>query len=133
MTAHPGNLAGRPPLGQKEPPPIRSVAYCNAVRKERCIICEAFGEIQLSRTTFHHVICKRHSQVKTCDTRGIPLCDGHHQGNFDKSKIAIHREPDAWRAKYGLDTDYTDIIRDRLAKIYDRVVANHHRKLARKR
>tara|TARA_R110000737_G_scaffold109875_2_gene142904 strand:- start:3531 stop:4004 length:474 start_codon:yes stop_codon:yes gene_type:complete len=71
-----------------------------------CIICEMFGEAQLSPTTCHHWIMGRVGTRRTPCKQSLPLCDGHHQGDFDTSKIAIHREPDAWREAYGLDTDY---------------------------
>jgi hypothetical protein len=35
----------------------------------------------------------------------IPLCEGHHQGNFDTSKLAFHKNPKAWREKYGSEAD----------------------------
>ena len=72
-----------------------------------CIICSTFGEIQLSPTQAHHVICGRFSNRKTPDEKAIPLCEGHHQGNFDKSKVAIHRERAKWVALYGPDTLYS--------------------------
>lgn len=72
-----------------------------------CIICATFGETQLSPTQAHHVICGRFSSRKTPDEKAIPLCEGHHQGNFDKSKVAIHRERAKWVAIYGPDTLYS--------------------------
>lgn len=44
----------------------------------------------------------------------IPLCEGHHQGNFDNTKLAFHRSPKKWREKYGSEKDiakgYFDLI-----------------------
>lgn len=81
-------------------------AYLAKVRALPCCICEAFGEVQLSPTLAHHPICGRFSQAKTPDEMAIPLCDGHHQGNFDRSKLAIHAGKETWVAKYGPDTDW---------------------------
>jgi hypothetical protein len=40
----------------------------------------------------------------------IPLCEGHHQGFFDTSKIAIHKDPNLWRENYGADYSYSQKI-----------------------
>lgn len=37
--------------------------------------------------------------------RGIPLCEGHHQGKVDTSKIAIHDDPLAFEARYGTEEE----------------------------
>lgn len=105
----------RVPLGLKEPKPAPDPDYLEAVRKLRCCICEAFGEPQLSRTLAHHVTMGRFSQRRTPDRMAIPLCDGHHQGNFDTSKIAIHRSPAEWRRRYGEDWKYTAATQDAIA------------------
>jgi len=47
----------------------------------------------------------------------IPLCDGHHQGMFDTSKTAVHREPDAFKAKYGTDKELSENYRHALGHI----------------
>lgn len=110
-----GNLAGLPPIGPKPPKPAKDPAYLAKVRKLPCCICVAFGGPQLSPTAAHHVIHGRYSQIKSPDRMAIPLCEGHHQGQFDTSKIAIHREPDRWRWEYGLDTDYIAATQDAIA------------------
>lgn len=108
------NLMGKPPLGLKQPKAKPDPAYLARVRELPCCICEAFGEPQLSPTAAHHPIHGRHSQVKVPDCMAVPLCEGHHTGMFDTTKVAIHREPDLWRWKYGLDTDYIAITQDRI-------------------
>lgn len=85
-----------------------------AVAVMPCCICDFYGLQQMSRTTVHHVIHGRYSARKSPDTRTIPLCDGHHQGTFDTSKIALHREPDLWKAEYGEDTTWLKWVADRL-------------------
>lgn len=116
MNARPGNLAGKPPLGLKEPKAKADPAYLAKVRELPCCICEAFGEAQLSATTAHHPIHGRFSQRKTPDRMAIPLCDGHHQGSFDGSKIAVHAEPTKWKRLYGEDHEYSAITQDRILK-----------------
>ncbi len=49
---------------------------------------------------------RRHAQ-KVADEKAIPLCEGHHQGNWDQSKIAIHKDPKLWRETYGPDYSYS--------------------------
>jgi hypothetical protein len=52
---------------------------------------------------------------KSPDSMTIPLCEGHHQGLRDTTKIALHREPNAWRDAYGLDTDWISWTEERIA------------------
>lgn len=89
-------------------------AYLAKVRALPCCICEAFGEVQASPTTAHHTICGRYGTRKTPDEMAIPLCDGHHQGDFDKTKLAIHRDRAEWVQRYGPDTDFIAITQDKL-------------------
>jgi len=82
-------------------------AYLAEVRKLPCIICQEWGMRQLSATTAHHVCHDRFSGRKTDDRMAIPLCDGHHQGLRDRSKLAIHLEKARWRATYGPDHGFS--------------------------
>lgn len=100
----------------KKPKSKPDPKYLDAVRELPCCICDAFGELQLSPTTAHHPISGRHSQAKRPDRTAIPLCDGHHQGNWDDSKIAIHRDRADWECRYGPDTDYIAATQDRLLR-----------------
>lgn len=116
MNARVGDLAGRGPLGLKEPKAKPDPAYLAAVRELPCVICHAFGEPQLSPTSAHHCIHGRFSQRKAPDRAAIPLCEGHHQGLRDKSKTAVHAEPTKWKRLYGEDTEYIAITQDRILK-----------------
>lgn len=114
------NLTGRP-IYQKDPT-YRTKrnsgddpAYLDAVRRLPCCICQEYGMQQLSFTTAHHCIMGRGGNRKTPDRMAIPLCCGHHQGHFDKSKIALHKEPAAWREAYGLDTDWISWTQERIS------------------
>lgn len=111
------NLARKPPLGQKVPQPGSDPKYLADVRRLPCVICDAFGEIQLSPTTAHHWICGRGQGRRTPDREAIPLCDGHHQGDFDTSKTAIHRDRSEWVRKYGNDHEYIEVTQDRVAEM----------------
>lgn len=112
------NLTNRPPVPKEIRPPDNP-AYLAAVREMPCIICEEFDEVQLSPTTAHHPIMGRYGTRKRPDITALPVCDGHHQGTFDTSKVAIHREPAKWRELYGKDIDYTPRIQDRLAHLME--------------
>lgn len=105
------------PIYQKTGHAPKSPGYLSAVHELPCVICEAFGEVQNSPTTAHHWIMGRGGNRKTPDAEAIPLCDGHHQGMFDTSKIAIHREPAAWREAYGKDSDYIQVTQDKVAEM----------------
>ena len=108
------NISNRGPLGLRSPKPKPDHAYLARVRELPCCICEAFGEQQLSPTTAHHPIHSRFSNRKVPDRMAIPICDGHHQGTFDTSKVALHREPDLWKDLYGEDHQYIAVTQDRL-------------------
>jgi hypothetical protein len=101
------NLTNQPPLGLKKPKPKKNEAYLREVRKRPCCVCERFGEVQRSETTAHHPIHERYGSRKVADKLAIPLCDGHHQGMFDNSKIAIHKNKKIWRETYGPDWSYS--------------------------
>lgn len=89
-------------------------AYMAKVAQLPCVICEEFGMSQQSPTQVHHCIHGRHGTKKRPDTETIPLCEGHHQGLRDTSKVALHREPKEWKARYGLDTDYIEKTKSRV-------------------
>lgn len=101
----------------KEPKAPKSPAYLKAVRQLPCIICVEFSEPQLSPTTAHHPIHDRHSQRKRPDKTAIPLCEGHHQGLWDTSKVAIHKSPELWRQMYGADHEWIERIQDMLIEV----------------
>jgi len=107
------NLAKRPPLGLKFKEKKTDPKYLDYVRSLPCIICKTFHEPQNSVTTAHHPIHERFSTGKRPDADAIPLCEGHHQGLWDQSKIAIHKEPQLWKIKYGYDYQYIDVIRNK--------------------
>ena len=100
------NLAKRPPLGLKQPKAKKDEKYLQEIREQNCIVCDTHGEVQQSPTTAHHPIHDRHGTRKRSDSTAIPLCEGHHQGLWDNTKIAIHKEPKLWREKYGPDWSY---------------------------
>lgn len=90
----------------KSKPSGKDPVYLGRVAKLPCAICHHHGMPQLSPTQVHHCIHGRHGFRKVPDRQTIPLCEGHHQGDFDTSKIAVHREPKAWKQAYGEDRDY---------------------------
>jgi hypothetical protein len=101
------NLANRPPLGLKNKvKKTNKNKHLTRVREMPCCVCQKFGEVQYSPTTAHHPIHDRFSTKKADDSQAIPLCEGHHQGLWDKSKLAIHDNKKAWREKYGADWSY---------------------------
>lgn len=105
------NITARP-IYQKQGKASKDPAYLAKVRQLPCIICQEFGMPQLSPTQAHHPIHGRYGTRKSPDEMAIPLCEGHHQGNFDTSKIALHREPAKWKRLYGQDHEYSARVRD---------------------
>ena len=103
------------PLGQKSNEDRESKERLAAVAEMPCVICHEYGLPQLSPTKVHHAIHGRYSMGQRApDNMALPLCDGHHQGDFDTSKIALHRQPTAWKAAYGLDVDWLSWVEERL-------------------
>lgn len=98
----------------KQPKAKPNPKYLEAVRLLPCIICQSFGEPQMSPTQSHHPIHGRFSGRKRPDETALPICEGHHVGDFDKSKTALHRHPELWKSKYGPDTDYIPVVQDML-------------------
>ena len=99
---------------QKAPKEPRDPARLAAVADEPCGICHEFGMQQISRTQVHHCIHGRYGTNRAPDRMTISLCEGHHQGLLDTSKIALHQEPNKWREQYGPDTDWLSWVDERI-------------------
>lgn len=107
-------IATRGPLGLKEPKQGKDPARLAAIHDLPCAICWNYGEPQNSPTQAHHTIHGRYGTRKSPDSMTISLCEGHHQGLVDTSKVALHREPDEWKRKYGSDVDWIHWTTERL-------------------
>ena len=111
------NLAGQGPLGLKEPVQRKDKARLAAVAAMPCVICHEYWMPQYSPTQVHHCIHGRNSMGrKSPDCMTIPLCCGHHLGDMDTSKVALHREPAEWQRLYGPDTKWLSWVEERLNK-----------------
>ena len=108
-----GDLYNRGPLGLRTPKEQPDPAYIARLHDLPCCICEAFGEIQYTPTTAHHVIHGRFSQRKTPDRMAIPLCADHHQ-HGGNGKAALHANPAKWKRLYGEDHTYTAGTQDKM-------------------
>ncbi len=111
------DLMERGPLGQKAPKAAARPDYLAAVRELPCCICDGWGFTQTSPTTAHHPIHGRYSARKSPDVTALPLCDGHHQGLWDTTKVALHQEPSRWKRLYGPDTDWIAPTQDKLSHL----------------
>ena len=98
--------------------PVRDAEYLKKVRNLPCVICEAFGERQLSPTEAHHCFHGRYSRGKASDLAAIPLCNGHHTGLRDTSKLAVHKRKAEWAAKYGEDHEWIAVTRDEIERVF---------------
>ena len=126
------NLTGRAPYVKGQPvkpsrPSGKDPAYLTRVRELPCCICAEWGLPQLSPTQSHHPIHGRHGNRKVPDRMAIPLCEGHHQGMFDTSKLALHREPAEWKRLYGRDVGGISWTEERLAEQDARTVGAGNR------
>lgn len=104
------NITGKKPLGLKKSKPSKDKNYLQWLRGQPCCVCSRFGEIQHSPTQAHHCIHDRFGTEKRPDREAIPLCEGHHQGLWDRTKIALHQNPRRWRETYGPDWSYVQLI-----------------------
>ena len=98
-------------------PSGKDPAYLAWLHTLPCVICWEWGLPQLSPTQAHHCIHGRHSFRKVPDRKSIPLCEGHHQGDFDTSKVALHREPAEWKRLYGADVEWIGWVEAWKAKV----------------
>jgi hypothetical protein len=116
------NLCGRPIYQKGQKPTVskrsgKDAAHLAKVAKLPCVVCHNYELPQMSPTQVHHCIHGRNSMAKKApDNRTIPLCEGHHLGDFDTSKIALHRNPSAWKQAYGMDTDWLPWVEEQLSK-----------------
>lgn len=108
MNARAGNLAGKPPLGLKQPKPVRGTKagrdHMASVAALPCVIC-GYRPVEV-----HHCISGRYGQHKASDLQTIPLCYEDHRG-----PNGIHANKAAWEALNGPDTDYLAVVADALA------------------
>lgn len=114
------NLTDRPIFQKRAGDHKPRADYLAAVRDLQCCICNAYSEPQASPTQAHHPICGRYGTRKAPDETAIPLCEGHHQGDFDKSKIAIHRDRSMWVKTYGPDTEWVSQTQEKLSGLLKR-------------
>ena len=108
------DLSGRGPMGQKVKVKRQDKARLAAVAALPCCICFEYGLPQLSPTHVHHCIHGRHSTRRAPDSMTIPLCEGHHQGLLDITKVALHRHPAEWKRAYGEDTRWLSWVEERI-------------------
>lgn len=98
------DLMRRGPGGLKEDTKRSDPKHMEMVADLPCCICSTYRLPQMSPTQVHHCIHGRYSTRRSPDRATIPLCEGHHQGDFDRSKIALHRHPAEWKNAYGEDS-----------------------------
>ena len=78
--------------------------HLNKVARIGCYCCrvDGLGEVP---AMIHHIREGKGMGQRASHFETIPLCEGHHQGNWDTSKLAFHRSPRKWRERYGRESD----------------------------
>lgn len=108
MNARAGNLAGKPPLGLKEPKPARGTKsakdHMARVAALPCVLC-GYWPVEV-----HHCISGRFGQSKASDFETIPLCYADHRG-----PQGIHASKREWEARNGFDHEFLPVVADMLA------------------
>ena len=128
MTAHPGNLGGKPPLGLKEPPPPKKPrkpipreskkrkAYLASPERED-------GKAHMAKVAMHGCIVPdcgawpvevHHEGKPRSDMRVLPICAKHHRREFGPG--AYHYSPKAFYAAHGDSKFLLAKVADQLAK-----------------
>lgn len=102
------------PIHQKPPRQAKDRNRLALVAAMPCVICYEFGLVQTSPTQVHHCIHGRFGTSRAPDSMTVPLCIDHHVGGRDTTKIALHREPAAWREAYGDDVNWISWVEERL-------------------
>lgn len=110
------NLLGKSASGQKIKRQKKNPKYLAWLHEQSCVVCQRFGESQNSPTQAHHCIHDRFGTNKAVDDDAIPLCEGHHQGLWDTTKLALHQDKNKWREQYGPDHSYIEVVSSRYPK-----------------
>lgn len=116
------DFGDRGPMGLKEDVQRENPAHMGRVAELPCVICEFFQMVQLSPTQVHHCIHGRYSSRRAPDEDTLPLCEGHHQGLLDVTKLALHRHPERWEMTYGSDTDWLPRVKQKLKLIEEMTI-----------
>lgn len=72
-----------------------------AIHRMRCWACEVDKDPCPPPSAGHHIKEEYGAGQKASDWEMLPLCEGHHQGNIDRTRLAYHRAPRTWCARYG--------------------------------
>ena len=129
------NKAGPCPKPRKEPPPpskrrkkspkSKATAlereYMGYVATLGCVCCKRIP------VEVHHPIVGRFSQKRAPHFHTIPLCDTHHQGKWDPSGPAIHKDRAEWVELYGADYDYIAETQSEIERAYGFRVPDEYR------
>jgi hypothetical protein len=78
--------------------------HLNKVARLGCYCCRVDGDGEVP-AMIHHIREGKGMGQRASHFETIPLCEGHHQGNFDTSKLAFHRSPKKWRERYGRESE----------------------------
>ena len=97
---------------------VTGAQYMGMVAQLACAACQSRVNVQV-----HHCFHDRYSSHRTSDYDTIPLCEGCHQGDFDTTKLAIHRAKTQWRMKYGPDHSFIPQTRKAVQEIINRMAA----------
>lgn len=94
-------------------------AYLSLLASFGCYCCRTEG-IE-TEAMIHHIREGMGMSQRANHIGGtIPLCEGHHQGNFDTNKLAFHRSPKLWREKYGSEKDIAEGFYNLIMRITDK-------------
>lgn len=106
MNARPGDLAGRGPLGPKQPKPERGtkagLAHMARVKMLPCVICRSYPP-----NDAHHVYHGRYGTMKASDFETIPLCKSCHQ----TGPLSVHQAKETWEELHGPDWGFLPLVR----------------------
>lgn len=79
-------------------------AHVARVAEMDCKACIKDG-VPPAPTCIHHIRSGYGTAQRASNYEVLPLCEGHHQGLLDATKLAFHQAPRTWQLRYGTEIE----------------------------
>lgn len=89
------------------------------VRRLGCLACR-HDTGQWVAPALHH-IRQDYGKKRASNWEVLPLCEGHHQGLLDGTKLAFHRASRTWCARYGTEVQLLQVVYEALEMRFDTI------------
>jgi hypothetical protein len=95
-------------------------AHLGATAALGCIAC-FMDTGQFVACNVHHLRAGLGRSQRASHFEVLPLCEGHHQGNIDTSKVAFHRAPKTFELRYGTEVQLLQTVYKLLGKDFESI------------